>query len=229
MKRLTLTLVVAISTGVLAGAAVQAQRYARGEARSSPLRVRVQYGSASWYGGAFHGRRTAYGERFDRSKMTLASRSLPYNTRVRVTCLRTGKSCVARVTDYGPNGSCRRRIADLSEAAASAIGLRSAGVGKVRIEPLGWKPVEKMARAETAGVDLARVVTRRYVPAGRRKTVVVKTRRSHPRVHPRRRKVVVHTRHRHRVRRVSEWSVPLGFPGDSPNLAAPGVLFRSPA
>lgn len=103
---------------------------------AEPTRTKVQVGMASWYGKEFHGRRTAYGERFDRSKRTLASRSLPHNTRVRVTFLRTGKSCIARVNDYGPYGRHSRRIADLSEAAAADIGLKSAGVGRVQLEIL---------------------------------------------------------------------------------------------
>lgn len=97
--------------------------------------VRTLVGLASWYGGRFHGRRTSYGERFSRHGMTLASRGLPYNTRVRVTDLRSGRSAVARVTDYGPSRR-SRRIADLSEGLAKAIGLKSRGVGRVRIEVL---------------------------------------------------------------------------------------------
>ncbi len=143
MRTKTLTLVAAISTVVLAGAALTALGDGHRSPRAAASAVRVQYGSASWYGGAFHGRRTAYGERFDRNKLTLASRHLPYNTRVRVTCLRTGRSTVARVTDYGPNGRCRHRIADLSEATAAAIGLKSAGVGQVRIEVLGKPTPDK--------------------------------------------------------------------------------------
>ncbi|HEY3282429.1 MAG TPA: septal ring lytic transglycosylase RlpA family protein [Armatimonadota bacterium] len=97
--------------------------------------AKVLVGMASWYGGSFHGRRTRYGERFDRYGMTLASRGLPYNTRVRITNLRSGRSAEGRVNDYGPNGS-HRRIVDLSEGLASAVGLKSQGVGRVRIEVL---------------------------------------------------------------------------------------------
>ena len=50
---------------------------------------------------------------------------------VRVTSLSTGKSCVVRVNDRGPFH--RRRIIDLSPAAARAIGCRW-GVHKVRVE-----------------------------------------------------------------------------------------------
>ncbi len=91
---------------------------------------RVIQGKASWYGPGFHGRRTAYGERFNRHALTLATRSLPYNTRVLVTNLRNGRRVVARVNDYGP--SSRHRVADLSEGLAKRLGIR--GIGFIRLE-----------------------------------------------------------------------------------------------
>lgn len=91
---------------------------------------RVIQGRASWYGPGFHGRRTAYGERFNRHALTLATRSLPYNTRVLVTNLRNGRRAMARVNDYGP--SSRHRIADLSEGLAKKLGIR--GIGFIRLE-----------------------------------------------------------------------------------------------
>ena len=52
---------------------------------------------ATWYGPGFHGKRTASGERFNQNAMTLASRHLPFGTRVRVVNPRTGRSAIARV------------------------------------------------------------------------------------------------------------------------------------
>jgi rare lipoprotein A len=98
---------------------------------------KVLKGTVSWYGGRFHGRRTAYGERFNRNAMTLASRHLPHNTRVRVTNLRTGRSAIGRVNDYGPRH--KNRIADLSEGMAEAIGAKRSGTAPVRIEVLRRK------------------------------------------------------------------------------------------
>ena len=98
-------------------------------------RRKAMVGTASWYGGQFHGRRTYSGERFNQHAMTLASRRLPMGTRVRVTNLRTGKSAVGRVNDYGPNGRHKNRVADLSLGLARKVGLTPAiGVTKVRIE-----------------------------------------------------------------------------------------------
>jgi rare lipoprotein A (peptidoglycan hydrolase) len=98
-------------------------------------RRKVLVGTASYYGSKFHGRRTYTGERYNMHAMTLACRRLPMGTRVRVTNLRTGKSAVGRVNDYGPNGRFRNRVADLSVGLARKIGFRpSQGLTKVRME-----------------------------------------------------------------------------------------------
>lgn len=88
-------------------------------------------GHASWVGARFHGRRTATGERFDRTALTAAHRTLPLGSTVRVTFAGTGRAVVVRINDRGPWIS--GRILDLSEAAAEHIGLKRAGVGRVTI------------------------------------------------------------------------------------------------
>lgn len=90
----------------------------------------VQTGMASWYGGIFHGRRTASGARFNQYALTAAHRTLPFGTMVKVTNQRTRKSCIVKITDRGPYA--HGRIIDLSKGAASAIGL--SGVGSVKLE-----------------------------------------------------------------------------------------------
>ena len=94
----------------------------------------TQYGIASWYGGYFHGRRTANGERYNQNAMTAAHKHLPFGTRVRVVNLANGRSTIVRINDRGP--FIRGRIIDLSSAAAGEIGLRSRGIGRVRVEVL---------------------------------------------------------------------------------------------
>jgi rare lipoprotein A len=91
-----------------------------------------QRGKAAWYGGRFHGRKTASGERFSKNKLTAAHRKLPFGTVVRVTNEKNGRSVEVRITDRGPYGG--GRIIDLSEAAAREIGMLGAGVARVRIE-----------------------------------------------------------------------------------------------
>lgn len=94
----------------------------------------TQNGRVSWYGPGFHGRRTASGESFDTNDLTMAHRSLPLGSKVRVTNLDNGRSVVLRVNDRGPY--VRGRIADLSHAAASKLDFLDDGVVRARIELL---------------------------------------------------------------------------------------------
>jgi rare lipoprotein A len=66
--------------------------------------------------------------------MTAAHRTLPLNSVVRVTNLRTGASTLVRITDRGPfvDG----RVIDLSLAAAKAIDVWLPGTAPVKLEVL---------------------------------------------------------------------------------------------
>lgn len=96
---------------------------------------RAVYGKAAWYGARHHGRRTASGESFDKNALTAAHRTLPFETRVRVTNLANGRQVMVRINDRGPYGR-RTRIIDLSEAAARRLGMIRAGSARVRLEVL---------------------------------------------------------------------------------------------
>lgn len=87
---------------------------------------KVLRGEASYYADYFNGRKTANGERYDPRKLTAANRTLPFGTRVRITRLDNGRSVVVRVNDRGPFGK-RRRIFDLSKAAARELDMLHAG------------------------------------------------------------------------------------------------------
>jgi len=91
----------------------------------------IDGGMASFYGKELAGRPTASGERFDPSDLTAAHRTLPFGSKVRVTCERTGKSVMVRINDRGP--FTRGRTIDLSRAAAEAIGLVGRGHGRVKL------------------------------------------------------------------------------------------------
>ena len=73
---------------------------------------------------------TASGQRFNQNALTCAHRSLPFGTKLRVT--HGGRSVVVTVNDRGP--FVRGRVLDLSTAAARAVGLTGAGVGRVTAE-----------------------------------------------------------------------------------------------
>jgi rare lipoprotein A len=83
-------------------------------------------GIASFYGNDTD-HETASGQRFDENRLTCAHRSLPFGTKLRVT--HGDRSVVVTVNDRGP--FIRGRILDLSTAAARAVGLIDAGVGKI--------------------------------------------------------------------------------------------------
>ena len=86
-------------------------------------------GMASFYGNE-SGSKTASGQRFNQNALTAAHRSLPFGTKLRVT--HGDRSVVVTINDRGP--FIRGRVLDLSTGAARAIGLTSAGVGRVTAE-----------------------------------------------------------------------------------------------
>lgn len=92
-------------------------------------------GNASWYGPAFHGRRTANGEVYDRHGISAAHPTMPLPSYARVTNLRNKRSIIVRVNDRGPfHGN---RIIDLSQKTADALEFRHIGTASVRVEYLG--------------------------------------------------------------------------------------------
>lgn len=82
------------------------------------------YGLATWYGGKFHGRRTANGEIFDQNGMTAAHRTLPLGTVVEVTNPKNNQSVRVRINDRMGN---RHALIDLSRGASRKIGLNGTG------------------------------------------------------------------------------------------------------
>lgn len=93
----------------------------------------VLRGEASYYGAAFAGRKTASGEVFDPARFTAAHRTLPFGTVLRVTRLDTGGVVYVRVNDRGPFGR-KRRILDLSTAAAERLDMLRRGIAEIRAD-----------------------------------------------------------------------------------------------
>ncbi len=89
-------------------------------------------GLASWYGPPYNKRRGANGQIFDQDAMTAAHRTLPLNSLIRVTNVKTGQQAVLHVTDRGP--FVPGRVLDLSLASAKALGVYLPGTETVRIE-----------------------------------------------------------------------------------------------
>lgn len=114
----------------------------------------IERGTASWYGTKFHGRRTSSGEPFDMYTMTAAHKTLPLPTYAEVTNLDTGRSVIVKINDRGPFVD--DRLIDLSYAAATRLGIKQTGTGRVEvraIDPVDWQ--RRMAAASGQRDDSA--------------------------------------------------------------------------
>ena len=69
-------------------------------------------------------------------KMTAASNTYKFGTKLRVTCAQTNKSVIVRVNDTGAFTRKYGREIDLSYAAAKAINMLDRGIIKVKIEEI---------------------------------------------------------------------------------------------
>ncbi|MBV8472949.1 MAG: septal ring lytic transglycosylase RlpA family protein [Hyphomicrobiales bacterium] len=97
-------------------------------------------GMASWYGDAFHGRRTANGEIYDMHSLTAAHPTMPLPSYARVTNLANGYSVVVRVNDRGPfHGG---RVMDVSSRVADVLNFKGTGTAKIKVEFVGRAPLE---------------------------------------------------------------------------------------
>lgn len=94
----------------------------------------VEEGVASYYAEEFNGRQTSNGETYDMNQMTAAHRTLPFNSRVRVTNMDNGKSVIVRINDRGPFKD--DRVIDLSLEAAKRLELIGSGTTRVRLQVL---------------------------------------------------------------------------------------------
>ena len=97
-------------------------------------------GLASWYGGGFHGRRTANGEVFDMYSISAAHPTLPLPSYARVTNLANHRSIIVRINDRGPYAG--NRVIDLSSKTADLLGYKGHGLARVRVEYVGPAPLE---------------------------------------------------------------------------------------
>ncbi len=97
-------------------------------------------GLASWYGPGLQANTTAGGEVFDMNELTAAHRTLPFDTRVRVTNLRNKKTVIVRINDRGP--FIKKRIIDVSMEAARQLEIIDSGVAKVSVEVLNDEVAE---------------------------------------------------------------------------------------
>lgn len=143
-----------------------------------PILISLQaqeYGLASFYSDEFDGRSTAYGEIYDKDKMTCAHKKHGLGTILRVTRLDNKKSVEVRVNDKGPY--IKGRVVDLSKAAARKLGLTQDGVVEVKVEVVGKTPASAQTqpkeektripetRPEPAEVTSPRIATEEPEPS----------------------------------------------------------------
>jgi rare lipoprotein A len=102
--------------------------------KAEPQPEHLGEGEASFYGYELAGNRTASGERFNPKALTAAHRTLPLGTKLRVTNKTNGKSVIVRINDRGP--FVKRRLIDVSLAAAQQINMVRAGKAAVSLELL---------------------------------------------------------------------------------------------
>lgn len=102
----------------------------------------------SYYAGDFNGKKTSNGEYFNMNEMTCASKTLPFDTLLKVTNLSNGLSVQVRVNDRGPFVAGREL--DLSKAAAQKLDMIKSGTATVKIEIVKRGPDTKLSQQTAA-------------------------------------------------------------------------------
>jgi len=108
----------------------------------APDALLIQEGTASFYGRRFHLKRTSNGEIFHMDSLTAAHKTLPFDTRIKVTRMDTGEFVWVRINDRLPRTS--RRTIDLSRAAGRQLGLIDDGITRVRIEVENPEEIDRL-------------------------------------------------------------------------------------
>ena len=98
-------------------------------------------GKIAWYGNKFAGRKTPSGEAFNPEALTMAHKTLPFGTLVKVTNRKNNKSVTLRVNDRGPTQA--DRIGDVSYAAARKLGMLKSGVIEAELAVVGTAKAKK--------------------------------------------------------------------------------------
>ena len=96
---------------------------------SKPEKEKV---TASWYGADHQNKITAGGRPFDMNKDTVAHKTLPLGTKIRMINPENGRTAVGRVEDRGP--FIKGRDLDVSLALAKKLGFAQKGVTQLVIE-----------------------------------------------------------------------------------------------
>jgi len=93
----------------------------------------AETGLAAVYTTRLAGHKTASGKPYNPSRLTMAHKTLPFGTKVKVTNKKNGRSVILTVTDRGPTQA--GRVADISSAAARRLGIRPHAMAEVELTP----------------------------------------------------------------------------------------------
>jgi rare lipoprotein A len=118
--------------GVLSAALLMAAAFIT---PTQTLAAEAEVGDVAYYGQKFAGRKTASGERFNPQAMTMAHKTLPFGSLVKVTNEKNNRSVVLRVNDRGP--TTEGRVGDVSLAAARKLKMVRSGVVSAKLEVVG--------------------------------------------------------------------------------------------
>lgn len=95
----------------------------------------VEVGKSSWYSVSCNGgTKTASGEKLNNNANTVAHKTLPFGTKLRVTNLKNGKSVDVSVNDRGP--FLKNRMLDVTVGVSEKLGFRKSGITTVKIEKI---------------------------------------------------------------------------------------------
>ena len=125
---------VALAVVLWCGLCAPALSAAAGAAHRAGTPARQSTGKASYYSDKLHNKKTANGERYDKTALTAAHKTLPMGTVVRVTNLHNGRQALFRINDRGPVK--KSRIIDVSREGAARLDMLRRGVANVRLEVL---------------------------------------------------------------------------------------------
>jgi len=111
-------------------------RFTKTYSNNKDLRLKdFQIGIASYYSDKYEGMKTANGEIFSQSKLTVASNKYKFGTKLIVFNPENKKSVIVRVNDKGGFDK-YDRIIDMSKASADSIGILNKGIAKVFIQEI---------------------------------------------------------------------------------------------
>jgi rare lipoprotein A len=145
MKSSIMSSALAAAIFLLGASGTVAQPAAASAAASAPpataSAAASETGKIAWYGRKFAGRKTSSGEAFNPEALTMAHKTLPFGTRVKITNPKNSKSVTVRVNDRGPTQP--DRVGDVSYAAARKLGMLRSGVIEAELVVVGNAPEKK--------------------------------------------------------------------------------------